>query len=231
MKSRNLTYKVRIKDIPKDERPRERLIKHGPSSLSNAELLSIIMGTGNKKENALLLSTRLLTNYTLRELSEITIGELKGISGIKNAKACRILAAVEIGKRIVSHKDSKRSINSPEDIADMLMPEMRRLRKECLKGIHLDSKCGIIKEEVLSIGGLSTNTIFPREVFRTSIIHSAAAIILVHNHPSGDPEPSEEDIEFTRRIAEAGRLIGIELLDHIIIGDGRYVSMKERGII
>ncbi len=224
-------YSIRMKDIPKDDRPRERLIKYGPSSLSNAELFSIIMGTGNKNENVLMLSTRLLSRYSLKELSGVSMEELRKIPGIKDAKACKIMAAMEIGKRISSYAEKKMRIHSPKDVVNIVMPEMRGMKRECLKGLYLDSKCGLIKTEILALGGITSNSVMPREVFRASIIYSSPAVILVHNHPSGDPEPSEEDIKFTKHVIDAGKLLGIEVIDHIIIGDGKYASMREMGII
>jgi DNA repair protein RadC len=228
-KTKNIKYN--IKDLPIEERPRERLIRLGPENLSNAELLAIIIGTGSIKENVLNLANRLLTNYDIKRLSQTTITELKKITGIKDAKACQIVAAFELGKRLSIIKNLKKQIITPSDIADLFMPSMRHLKKELLKGVYVDSKCKIIKYETIAAGGLNTNIIHPREVFKTAILEDAAAIILVHNHPSGDSIPSPDDINLTKKLKQIGKLIGIELLDHIIIGDNEYVSFKERGII
>ncbi len=228
-KSKNIRYK--IKDLPKEERPRERLIKLGPENLSNAELLAIIIGTGSVNENVLNLANRLLSKYDIKRLSQTTVTELKKITGIKDAKACQIAAAFELGKRLSITKSLNKQITTPSDIANLFMPRMRGLKKEFLKGVYLDSKCRIIKHENISVGGLNTNIIQPREAFKTAILEDAAAIILVHNHPSGDPTPSSDDINLTVKLKEMGKLIGIELLDHIIIGDNKYVSLKERDMI
>jgi DNA repair protein RadC len=227
----NRKVKYNIKDLPIEERPRERLIKFGPENLSDTELLAIIIGTGSIKENVLNLASRLLTNYDIKRLSQATITELKKITGIKDAKACQIVAAFEIGKRLSISKNLKKQIITPSDISDMFMPSMRYLKRELLKGVYVDSKCKIIKHETIAVGGLNTNIIHPREVFKTAILEDAAAIILVHNHPSGDSIPSPDDINLTKKLKQIGKLIGIELLDHIIIGDGEYVSFKEKGLI
>jgi len=231
MKKRTKNIKYKIKDLPKEERPRERLIKLGPENLSNGELLSIIIGTGSVKENVLNMANRLITKYDIKRLSQTTIAELKKINGIKDAKACQIVAAFELGKRLSIIKNLKKQIVTPLDIVNLFMPRMRDLKKELLKGVYVDSKCKIIKHETISVGGLNTNIIHPREVFKTAILEDAAAVILVHNHPSGDPTPSSDDVELTRKLKEIGKLIGIELLDHIIIGNNKYVSFTEKGII
>jgi DNA repair protein RadC len=226
---KNIKYKIR--DLPVEDRPRGRLIKLGPENLSNAELLAIIIGTGSIRENVLNLANRLLANYNIKRLSQITITELKKITGIKDAKACQIVAAFELGKRLSISKNLKKQIITPSDIADLFMLRMRDLKKEILKGVYLDSKCNVIKYETIAVGGLNTNTVNPGEVFKTAILEDAAAIILTHNHPSGDTTPSSDDIRLTRKLKQLGKLIGIELLDHIIIGDNEYVSFKEEGII
>ena len=231
MNKKSKGIKYNIKDLPKEERPRERLIKFGSENLSNAELLAIIIGTGSTKENVLNLANRLLTKYDIKKLSQISTTELKKIIGIKDAKACQIIAAFELGRRLSTSKNFKKQITMPSDIANLFMSRMQDLRKEFLKGVYLDSKCKIIKYETISVGGLNTNIIHPRDVFKTAILEDAVGIILVHNHPSGDPTPSSDDIKLTVKLKETGKLIGIELLDHIIIGDNRYVSFKERGVI
>jgi len=225
------SIKYNIKDLPREERPRERLIKFGPENLSNAELLAIIIGIGSIKENVLNLANRLLSKYDIKRLSQTSITELKKIIGIKDAKACQIVAAFELGKRLSVSKNLKKQVMTPSDIANLFMPRMRDLKKEFLKGVFLDSKCSIIKYETISVGGLNTNIIHPGEVFKTAILEDAVAVVLVHNHPSGDPTPSSDDVKLTVKLKKLGKLIGIELLDHIIIGDNEYVSFKERGLI
>ncbi len=224
--------RIRIKDMPAEERPRERLARLGPSALSNAELLSAVIGTGSSKESALDLSGRLLASHDLNRLSQISVGELKKTYGIDDAKACKIIASMELGKRAASAGGKKKQkISSADDIAKALMPSMRGLKKEIMKCVFLDSKCGIIGQETITMGGLNSNTAHPREIFAPAIAEAAAGIILVHNHPSGDPAPSREDIEMTKKIAEAGMILGIEVLDHIVIGNGKYASMKELGLV
>jgi DNA repair protein RadC len=222
-------YKLKIKDFPIDERPRERLIKAGPKPLSDAELLAVILRTGNKKENVLELAKRLINEYNLKTLSRIRVNSLKKIFGIGEAKACQIIACFEIGRRTACLKNGRcKKINSAKDIANRLMAELSNLKKEYFIGIFLDSRKKIIKKETIFIGSLDSSIIHPREIFKIALAESAAAVILIHNHPSGDPIPSQEDIEITKQIIKAGEIIGIQVLDHIIIGDRKYISLKEK---
>jgi DNA repair protein RadC len=222
-----------IKDIPIEDRPRERLIKFGPEALSNAELLAIILRTGTKSESAINMANRIMSgNDGLKFLSSCTIQELSQIKGIGNAKAAQIKAAVEIGKRLKGYKsDHKIKINSPEDIANLVMEDMRFLKKEHLRVIFLNTKNIVIDVKDLSIGSLNASVVHPREIYSEAIRKSSASIIICHNHPSGDPAQSQEDINITRRLYEVGKLVGIDLLDHVIIGDGCYISLKEKGIL
>lgn len=222
-----------IKDIPVEDRPRERLIKYGSEALSNSELLAIILRTGNRSETAIDMAARLISsNEGLRFLSTCTIQELSQIKGIGKAKATQIKAAVELGKRLRNYRnDNIIKINSPEDIADLVMEEMRYLKKEHLKVIFLNTKNVVIDVKDLSIGSLNASVVHPREIFSEAIRRSSASIIICHNHPSGDPTSSQEDINITRRLFEVGKLVGIDLLDHVIIGDGSYISLKEKGIL
>ncbi len=232
MKPRNSVYKIRMKDIPPQERPRERIINHGVESLSNAELLSAVLGFGSRDESVLHLSNKLLVEYTLGKLSRASVNELKKIFGISDAKACRIIAAMELGRRAAFEKEKNaRFIEGPDDVAKMLMPRMRNLKQEFFRGLYLNSKKRVIKDGIISIGGLNTNNAHPREVFGPALRESAAALILVHNHPSGDPTPSKRDVEVTRRLLRAGKMLGIDLLDHVIIGKNEYASFKEAGLI
>ncbi len=227
-------YTITIKDLPRDERPRERMVKFGAEALSTSELLAIILRTGTPGSTAIDLSNRLLGKYdgNLKSLFSANITELSGIEGIKMAKATQIKACFELGKRLAAFtEDVKPVVAKPEDVANLFMSEMRYLDKECFKGVFLDSKNKIIKEETISIGSLNANIVHPREVFKLALSQSAASIVLVHNHPSGDPSPSNNDIEITEKLIDAGRLMGIELVDHIIIGDGRFKSLKREGMI
>lgn len=221
---------VTIKELPEEERPRERLVRYGPSALSNAELLAILLRVGTRNESALSLAYKILKQQEgLRFLTNCTVQELGSINGIGQAKAAQLKAALELGKRVsVFEKESDKYIKCPQDVASLLMEEMRYLKKEYMKLILLNVKCSVIAVEDISIGNLSTSIVHPREVYIPAIKKSSASIIMVHNHPSGDPTPSSEDVSITKRVAEAGKIIGIELVDHIIIGDGRYVSLREK---
>ncbi len=225
-------YKVRILDMQKDERPRERLIKRGASALSDSELLAVILRTGSRKENAINLSQRILSQYNIKQLSQANVTQLMGIYGIKEGKAAQITACFEIARRLESfNEEAKPKINTPEDVYRRVYPRMREQKKECFIELCLDTKNQIIKEDIISVGSLNANIVHPREVFRTALAESAAHIIVVHNHPSGDPTPSKEDIEITGKLVETGKIMGIDVLDHVIIGDGRHFSMKEAGHI
>jgi len=221
-----------IKELPQEERPRERLIKHGAERLSNAELLAILLRTGTKDESAISLAHRILIQERgLRYLVDSDVNQLSGINGIGQAKSAQIKAAIELGKRLAAFEPGvDKPVKCPQDVADLLMEDMRYLKKEHMKLVLLNIKCNLISVEEISVGSLNASIVHPREVFNPAIRKSSASIIMVHNHPSGDPAPSGEDTAITLRIAEAGRLIGIELVDHIIIGDGRYISMKEKGL-
>lgn len=221
-----------IKDLPEEEQPRERLARHGASVLSNSELLALLLGSGSKKENAISLAHRILINEQgLRFLVDSTMEQLCSINGIGEAKAAQIKAAIELGKRLAAFElGVDKPVKCPQDVAGLLMEEMRYLKKEHMKLVLLNIKCNLISVEEISVGSLNASIVHPREVFNPAIRKSSASIIMVHNHPSGDPAPSSEDVSITARIAEAGKLIGIELVDHVIIGDGKYISMKERGL-
>ncbi|MBE3580046.1 MAG: DNA repair protein RadC [Thermoanaerobacteraceae bacterium] len=221
-----------IKKLPEDLRPRERMLLAGAQALSNAELLAILLRTGTPRENALDLAQRLLAQPGgLRYLAEVSLEELKEQKGIGLAKAAQIKAAVELGRRLAAYSAHRPVIQQPGDVAALLMDEMRYLDREHFRTISLNTKNRILAVDNVAVGSLNASLVHPREVFKGPIKRSAAAIILVHNHPSGDPSPSVEDIQVTRRLAEAGRLLGIEVLDHVVLGDGSFVSMKERGLL
>lgn len=225
-------YKIRILDMQKEERPRERLIKNGASALSDSELLAIILRTGSKQENVINLSQRILGEYNIKQLSQINITQLMKVHGIKESKAAQISACFEIARRLESFNSvEKPKISSPEDVYRRLFPRMREQKKEMFIELCLDTKNQILKEEVISVGSLNANVVHPREVFKLALTESAAHIIVAHNHPSGDPTPSREDIEITKKLVETGNIMGITVLDHVIIGDGRHFSLKEAGHI
>lgn len=224
---------IMMKDVPKEDRPRERLLSFGANHLSNQELLAILIGSGTREESAMDLSNRILMHFEgVRLLADATIEELTAIKGIGPAKGVAILAAIEIGKRINRYVPQERYIiRSPKDGADYVMEEMRNLKQEHFVVLFLDTKNQIVHRQTIFIGSLNASIVHPREIFREAVKRSAASIICVHNHPSGDPTPSQEDIHVTRRLFDSGRMIGIELLDHLIIGDRKFVSLKEKGYL
>ena len=223
----------RLKDLPEELLPRERLFQYGPEVLSNREVLAIILRTGVKGENVLDFAERLLTETGgLAGLARLTVHELTQHHGMGVAKACELKAALELGRRSVSADPIVRPvINSPQDVAHLVMEEMRYLDREHFRVICLSTKNHVLGISAISIGSLNSSMVHPRECFKEAIRRNSNAIILLHNHPSGDPTPSREDIEVTRRLAEGGQILGIEVLDHVIIGDNRYISLKERGIL
>ncbi|WP_411343514.1 RadC family protein [Paenibacillus sp. WLX1005] len=222
-----------LRDIPHEDRPRERMMNYGAEALSHAELLAILLRTGTRDESAIHLATRILKQVgNIRQLVDLSIEELTEIRGIGTAKAIQIKAGIELGRRITrTSRDEAIAIRSPKDAADLLMEQMRYLQKEHFVCLFLNTKNQIISQETLSMGSLNASIVHPREVFRAAIKCSSASVICAHNHPSGDPTPSPEDISLTRRLVEAGHLIGIEVLDHVVIGDTRFVSLKEQGLM
>ncbi len=222
-----------IKELPADERPREKLIVHGADSLSNAELLAILLRTGTVNDSAIRIAESLLIKFHgLVGLGGLSAQELSKIKGIGLAKAVTIIAAMELSKRMNAIALQERpTIKTPQDAAALMMARLRYESKEKFLALLLSTKNHIIATPVISVGTLDASLVHPRELFREAINYAAASIILVHNHPSGDPTPSPEDIELTNKLTSAGELLGIKILDHIIIGCGKYVSMKEKGII
>lgn len=221
-----------MKDLPPDVRPRERMLAAGQQALSNIELLAIILRTGTREETALELAQRIVGLGGLNFLGRVSLEELKSLKGVGLAKACQIKAALELGRRLaVAVAEARLAVTSPQEVSNLVMEEMRYLDREHFRTMLLDSKNRVISVESISVGTLSSSLVHPREVFKAAVVRSAAALILVHNHPSGDPAPSHEDITITQRLVEAGKIMGINVLDHIIIGDGRYCSLKERALI
>ena len=226
-------YHVRIREIPSDERPRERLLQYGADSLSTAELLAILLRTGTEKYSAIGLGNHLMSHFGgLRGVASMTISEMSQVHGIGPAKAAQIKAAIEFGRRLVAASPEERPrIRSPQDVYNLLGPSLRDERKEHFVALLLDTKGGVFRNTTISIGDLSSSLVHPREVFTEAVRHSAASIIVAHNHPSGDPAPSPEDAAVTRRLCEAGQLLGIEVLDHVVLGDSRWVSLREKGLL
>lgn len=223
----------RLKDLPAELLPRERLFQYGPEALSNREILAIILRTGVKGENVLDFAERLLIEAGgLAGLARLTVHELTQHHGMGNAKASELKAALELGRRSVSSDPLVRPIiNSPQDIAYLVMEEMRYLDREHFRVVSLSTKNHVLGISSISVGSLNSSLVHPRECFKEAIRRNSNAIILLHNHPSGDPTPSREDIDVTRRLSDGGQILGIEVLDHVIIGDNRYISLKERGIL
>lgn len=225
------TYMLR--DIPNEERPRERMMKYGSGALSQAELLAIILRTGTRQESVIHMAQRMLGEVGgIRGFMDLSLEELTKMRGIGPAKAVQIKAGIELGQRLaVMRQPETAIIRSPRDAADVVMEQLRYLQKEHFVCLFLNTKNHIIAQETLSMGSLNASIVHPREVFRAAIKCSSASIVCVHNHPSGDPTPSSEDILITSRLCKAGELVGIDVLDHIVIGDGEFVSLKEQGLM
>ncbi|MBT3721291.1 DNA repair protein RadC [archaeon] len=222
---------LKLKNLPKNSLPRERMIEFGVSSLSDYELIAILLEKGIKEKNVLDLSKELLSSYNLLQLSKLSPHKLSKIPGIGIAKSCRIIASFELANRLSSyHNFENPKINSPEDVYHLLN-YLKYKNKEILLGLFLDSKKQLISKKTIFIGILDATLIHPREIFSAAISSAAASIILVHNHPSGDPMPSLEDIKITKQLIIAGKIIGIPILDHIIIGNNKFISLKERNKI
>lgn len=216
-----------------EERPRERLLRLGAHALSEAELLAIMLRTGTERENAYQLSLRLLTSFhDLRGLSQASFDELVSIKGIGPVKAIELQAAFELGRRQMGNIIGKRPvIRLPKDVAELMMPQMSLLTQEHFVCLFLNTKNQVIGKQTIFVGSLDASIVHPREVFKEAIKRSSASVICLHNHPSGDPTPSREDIAVTKTLMGAGDLVGIALLDHVIIGDGKYISLKEQGYL
>jgi DNA repair protein RadC len=231
------SYPRAIKEWPEDERPRERLMKLGADALSEAQLLAIVLATGEASSgrSALDLAMYLVRTFDgLRALDAASIAELCQIKGIGPAKATTIRAALELGKRLSGEPTPRHlKVTSPQDLVNYFQPRLQHLRKEVFKAVLLNTKHQMLKDVTVSEGSLSASLVHPREAFLPAIKESAAAVIFLHNHPSGDPTPSTEDKELTLRLAEVGQLVGICVLDHIIIGSGSpgYISFRDAGLL
>ena len=225
---------VRIKDIPVLDRPRERLLNNGVDNLSNEELLSIILKTGTKN-----MSVKELSNYVLKqldsfkELKNINLETLKSIKGIGSAKACELLASIELGKRLNKKYENLNQIkiSSANSIYEYYKDKLLDKKQEYFYTVYLDTKNNIIKDKLLFIGTINESIIHPREIFKEAYLLSASSIIIIHNHPSNNTNPSQNDIQMTKQLLEVGKILGIKLLDHIIIGEDNYYSFIEHGVI
>jgi DNA repair protein RadC len=218
---------------PKEERPRERLLQHGPQHLTEAELLGILLGKGTRKKTAIDLARELLDQYgSLQNLFSRSPSELTGVKGIGSAKAATLSAAFELVRRIQSQKNGgKSSFKRSSDVANHYLPLMRDLRKEVFKVLLLNRANRLIKEVTISEGTLDASIVHPRDVFREALLETAAGVILIHNHPSGNSSPSEEDLRITKQLVEAGRLLGIKVYDHIILAGEDYRSLADEGLL
>ncbi len=221
-----------IRDLASEDRPRERLIQVGAQAVSTGELLAIILRTGARGESVLRLAERLLVEFgSLPGLSRASVTELTRVHGIGEAKAVEIKAALEIGRRLVSSAPEERPrVTSPADAANLLKSEMMFLEQEHLRVVLLDTRNRVLRIPTIYVGSLNASVVRIGELFRAAIRENAAALIVAHNHPSGDPSPSPEDIRVTRQIVAAGKLLDIDVLDHIVIGRPSFVSLKERGL-
>ncbi len=226
-----MTY-ITVKEMPEEERPRERLARVGPQALSSAELLAIILRTGVKGENVVAMASRLLAQHGgLGGLSRVELAQLAQEHGLGPAKASQLLAALELGRRLMAESPEERyQIRAPQDAANLLIPLIGHQEQEHFVVLYLDTRNRVLDREVLYKGSLNTSLVRVAEVFRGAIRRNCAGIIVAHNHPSGDPSPSPEDIALTRRLVEAGKLVEVDLLDHVIVGHNRHVSLRERGM-
>jgi DNA repair protein RadC len=220
-----------MKDLSPDDRPREKLLRHGAAALGDNELVALVIGSGSVRNGALAVANELLrTSGALHGLARATCDDLAQVAGIGPAKAAKLVAALELGRRTVAHAPRARvRLSTPREAASFLMPAFGSRRVEQFGVVLLDSKHRVIRTAIVAVGTLNSTVVQPRDVFREAMLGSAAAVVIFHNHPSGDPSPSPDDVELTRRLAAAGALMGIDLVDHIVLGDARYCSLKELG--
>ena len=225
---------IMVRDLTLEERPREKLVSYGPAVLSNAELLAILLRTGTRGESVLRMAERVLSyckDRGLASMVHMSVEELAKIHGLGPGKAATVLAAVELGRRLAIAEARVEIIHGPEDVARFAMPHFRHETKEHFAVLLLNTKNHILAMPVISQGSLTASVVHPREVFEAAVRHSAASMILLHNHPSGDPSPSREDIAVTERLVKAGQIMDIPVLDHVIIGNDSFASLKEKGLM
>jgi DNA repair protein RadC len=234
MEENTLKKSFTIRDLPSSERPRERLQRLGVENLSSQEILSVVLGRGIAGESVTVTAQRLLDKFeSIQRLAEASVEELSGIRGIGLAKACQIKAAFELANRWdkAVRCQNKACIKTPDDAYNELKGKSRGKQKEYFWAIFLNTRNQIIKTVEISVGSLDSSIVHPRELFKEAIAASAASVIVAHNHPSGNPEASQDDIKLSKRLKESGDLVGIEVVDHIIIGDGKYISLKREGLL
>ena len=222
---------MKIKDLPKIERPREKLIAKGAENLKDSELLAILLRTGRAGKNVIEIASQILTKHSKKRLLQMTYEDLLKIKGIDSAKATTLLAAFELSKRALEVNDTNLpTIITPKDVVAQLT-DLRHNKKEHFIALYLNARNQLVHKETISMGTLNANLVHPREVFEPALKHSAAGIMVAHNHPSGDPKPSEDDLEITKRLVEAGKMMGVELLDHVIIATNNHFSFKEEKLL
>jgi len=233
MEARKPKKSFTIHDLPTSERPRERLQKFGAEALSAQEILALILGRGIAGESVMVTAQRLLSQFgSLKGIAGASVEELSQVRGIGLAKASQIKAAFELANRVDSHIESgeKPTVKTPEDVAVLVRRQLKGKKREHFLAMLLNTRNQLIKIAEISIGSLDSSIVHPREVFKEAVSASAASVIFVHNHPSGDPEASEDDIKLSKRLAEAGEIMGIDVLDHIIVSDQKYLSLKREGL-
>jgi len=222
-----------IHDLPVSERPRERLQKFGAEALSAQEILAVILGRGISGESVMVTAQRLLSQFgSLKGIADASLEELSKVRGIGLAKAAQIRAAFELTSRLESYQDSgkRETAKTPEDVVALVRSRLKGKKKEYFLALLLDTRNRLIRVAEISVGSLDSSIVHPREVFKEAVAASAASVIFAHNHPSGDPEASEDDLNLTKRLAEAGEIMGIDVLDHVIIGEEKYLSLKREGL-
>ena len=219
-----------VDEGPDSERPRERLLESGPGVLTDSDLVAVLFGTGSPGEGVSELAARVAAAVPLRQLQRVPVEDLLQIRGMGPARAAQLLAAAELGRRLWPDGESASLVRGPETVFD-LTRDIRATNREHFVGFYLNSRNQVLRREVISIGSLNASIVHPREVYQPAIAVSAASLILAHNHPSGDPTPSEEDLAITRRLIEAGRILGIEVLDHVIVARDAYASFRERKLL
>ena len=234
MEKREIKKSFTIHDLPVSERPRERLQKFGAEALSAQEILALILGRGISGESVMVTAQRLLSQFgSLKGIAGASPEELAMVKGIGLAKAAQIRAAFELASRLEGYQESgkKETARTPEDVVALVRGRLKGKKKEHFLALLLDTRSQLIRVAEVSVGSLDSSIVHPREVFKEAVSASAASVIFAHNHPSGDPEASEDDVNLTRRLAQAGEIMGIDVLDHIIIGDRKYLSLKREGLL
>ena len=222
---------MKIKDLPKSDRPREKLIAKGVENLKDSELLAILLRTGTIGKNVIEIASQILSKYSKKRLLQMTYADLSKISGINSAKATTLLAAFELSKRALEVNDTNLPVISDAKDAVAQLSDMRDLKKEHLVALYLNAKNQLVHKETISMGTLNANLVHPREVFEPALKYSAAQIIAAHNHPSGAPKPSEDDLEVTKRLTEPGKMMGVELMHQIIVSKNSHFSFKEEKLL